>query len=32
MMLITAPGQFEMREFNPPPGVASSGKPVPIST
>ena len=31
MMLITAFGQFAMREFKPPPGAASSGKPEPIS-
>jgi hypothetical protein len=31
MMLITAVGQLLMREFRPPPGVASSGKPEPIS-
>ena len=30
-MLITAFGQTAMREFKPPPGVASSGKPEPIS-
>ena len=30
-MLITAFGQLGMREFRPPPGVASSGKPEPIS-
>jgi hypothetical protein len=26
MILITAVGQMPMREFKPPPGVASSGK------
>src|SRR6516225_6939675 len=31
MMLITAVGQMLMREFKPPPGVASSGWPEPIS-
>ena len=31
MILITAVGQTPMREFRPPPGVAKSGKPVPIS-
>ena len=31
MMLITAVGQLLMREFRPPPGIASSGKPEPIS-
>jgi len=31
MMLITAVGQMLMREFKPPPGVASNGKPEPIS-
>ena len=31
MMLITAVGQLLMREFRPPPGVARSGKPEPIS-
>ena len=30
-MLITAFGQLRMRELSPPPGVASSGKPVPTS-
>jgi hypothetical protein len=30
-MLITAFAQTAMREFKPPPGVANSGKPVPIS-
>jgi hypothetical protein len=30
-MLITAFCQTAMREFKPPPGVASSGKPEPIS-
>ena len=30
-LLITAVGQLIMREFKPPPGVASSGKPEPIS-
>ena len=33
MMLIAAMvDQLRMREFKPPPGVANSGKPVPIST
>jgi hypothetical protein len=31
MTLITAVGPFATREFKPPPGVASSGKPAPIS-
>src|SRR5215468_3599617 len=31
VLLITAVGQLLMREFRPPPGVASSGKPEPIS-
>jgi hypothetical protein len=30
-MLITALGQLILREFKPPPGVASSGKPTPVS-
>ena len=30
-MLITARAQTAMAEFSPPPGVASSGKPEPIS-
>jgi hypothetical protein len=28
---MTASGQVPMREFNPPPGMQSSGKPVPMS-
>jgi hypothetical protein len=28
---MTAVGQLLMREFNPPPGAASSGKPEPTS-
>ena len=30
--LMTAFGQLLMREFNPPPGMTSSGKPVPVSS